>query len=85
MIPAESVYCIVYSGFCVLNTRHHKLISRDRLAKCGVIVEELTKIPFTFSFAAWSFLLKGIGVVFEDYSIGNKIRNIAYLYSMVTA
>ena len=48
----------------------------DSEAKCRVVIKELTKIIFTFCFAAWSFLLKGLGGVFEDFSIVIKIRNI---------
>ena len=66
---------------CTLYSVHHELISRDRPEKCCVFIKELNKIHFTFCFAAWSFLQKGIGGVSEDYSIENKIRNIANLYT----
>ena len=47
---------------------HNRLIWRDRPTKYCIFTKDLTKIPFSFCFAAWSFLLKEIGVFFEDYS-----------------
>ena len=74
---ANSIYRVkLQCGWC------HKLISRDRPAKCCVFIKERTKIHFTFCLAAWSFLLKGIEGVVEDYSLVNTIRNMANLFTL---
>ena len=65
--------------FLCQNTR---LISRDRLTKHCVFLKILTNFLIPFCFAAMSFLPKGIGSVFVDYSdIIRKTVNVYILYS----
>ena len=61
------------------STRQAQTNKRDRLAKYCVFIGELTKIPFSFCFAARSFLLKGIGGVFIGL-LKTKIGNIVNVY-----
>ena len=72
-VLAPALGCLITGPNSVLpHGSGHRLISRDRPTKYCVLLKILNNFPFAFYFAALSFLPKGIGGVFVDYSGYNK-------------